>query len=218
MLRSILSLTVAAIALMSVGQAYAQNSASSPSMAPGTGALETYKLDKPHTQILFKVNHLGFTDSYGKFLDYDGTFTLDRAAPEKSSANVTIQVGSLEMGDAKWNEHLKSADFFNVEKFPTMTFKTTSVEKTGENTANVTGDFTMLGVTKPVTLKVTHNKSGVFPMDDKMYIAGFSATGTLKRSEFGMGKYVPMVGDDITLMIEVQGDQENYKGPDKGKE
>ena len=122
------------------------------------------------------------------------------------------------MGDGKWDEHLKSKDFFDVAQFPTMTFKSTKITKTGENTADVTGDLTIHGVTKPATLKVTHNKSGILPMNDKVYVAGFTATTTIKRSEFGMSFGIPMVGDDVTIILEVQGNQVDYKGAAKGKE
>lgn len=186
--------------------------------APAARAAEKYTLDKPHTQVLFTVNHLGFTDSWGRFLDYDGSFTFDRVNPANSSVDVIVKTDSLDMGDAKWDEHLKSADFFDVAKFPTMAFKSTKIAVTGENTADITGDMTILGVTKPVTLKVVHHKSGVLPMDDKVFVAGFSATARLKRSDFGMTKYLPMIGDDVELHLEVQGDQEGYAGPDKGKE
>lgn len=205
MFRPLLSLAVIGTVLLSSGMARADG-------------VEKYTFDKPHTQVIFSVNHLGFTNSYGRFLDYDGGFTLDRVDPTKSTVDATIKTASLDMGDGKWDEHLKSPDFFNVAQFPTMHFVSTKVTKTGEKTADVLGNMTILGVTKPVTLKVTYNNSGVFPMNDKMYVAGFSATATLKRSEFGMTKYVPMVGDDVNIVLEVQGNQVDYKGPTKGKE
>src|SRR5690606_12273607 len=102
-----------------------------------------------------------------------------------SSTEVTIDTSSISMNHEAWENHLKNADFFDVEKFPTMTFKSTKVERTGEKTAKMTGDLTLLGVTKPVTLDVTLNKSDLHPFHKKM-AAGFSATGTLKRSDFGM--------------------------------
>lgn len=185
---------------------------------PAAQAAEKYILDKPHTQVIFSINHLGFTDSWGRFLDYEGSFTFDRVNPANSSVDVTVKTDSLDMGDTKWDEHLKSADFFDVAKFPTMTFKSTGITVTGENTADIIGDMTILGVTKPVTLKVTHNKSGILPMDDKVFVAGLSATAKIKRSDFGMEKYLPMIGDDVEIHLEVQGNQEGYAGPDKGKE
>jgi polyisoprenoid-binding protein YceI len=107
------------------------------------------------------------------------------------------------MNDEKWDTHLKSPDFFNVEKFPTMTFKSTKIEKTGEKTGKITGDLTLLGVTKPVTLDVTFNNAAKHPMADE-YHAGFTAEGTIKRSAFGMNFGVPMVGDDVKIHINVE--------------
>lgn len=173
--------------------------------------IEHYNFDKAHTQILFFVNHLGFSDSHGEFLDFDGGFTFDRGEPAKSSVEVTIQTAGLDMNDEKWDEHMKGADFFNVEKFPTMTFKSTGIEVTGENTANITGDLTILGVTKPVVLTTVHNKSDKFPMGEK-YVAGLSATTTIKRSDFGMTYGLPMVGDDVEIRIQVEGVREELGG------
>ncbi|MDD9899735.1 MAG: YceI family protein [Alphaproteobacteria bacterium] len=167
-------------------------------------AVEEYDFDKKHTQVFFKVSHLGFSISHGRFNEVDGGFSFDLDHPEKSSVNVTIKTDSLDMGQDGWDEHLKGEDFFKVEAFPEMTFKSTAVEVTGEKTAKVTGDLTLLGVTKPVTLDVTYNKAGIHPFGGK-YVAGFSATGMLKRSDFGMTYGLPNIGDDVHMMIEVEG-------------
>lgn len=184
---------------------------------PSAPGIEKYIIESPHTQIGFTVNHLGFSNSTGKFLDYSGSFLLDRMDLSKSSVEVTIKTASLDMGNALWNEHMSAADFFNVAVFPTMTFKSTSVDLTGEDTADVTGDLTLLGVTKPVVLKVKHNKSGPHPFGDK-FVAGFDATTTIKRSDFGMTEGVPMVGDDVYINISTEGIQEGYQGSKQGKE
>lgn len=184
---------------------------------PSYAEVEQYTFDKAHTQIFFSVNHLGFSNSTGKFLDFDGGFSFDRADPAKSSVEVTINTAGINMDDVKWDEHLKGADFFNVEKFPAMTFKSTAVELTGENTANITGDLTLLGVTKPVVLAVTHNKSDKHAFSGK-YVSGFSATATLKRSEFGMGYGLPMVGDDVSVRIEVEGERVEPAASDAASE
>ncbi|MCD8497597.1 MAG: YceI family protein [Alphaproteobacteria bacterium] len=165
--------------------------------------VETYHFDKLHTQIIFFVDHLGFAKSEGEFLDFDGSITFDRTQPESSSADVTIQTASIEMDDQKWNDHLKNADFFNVEKFPTMSFKSTSIEITGDNLAAITGDLTLLGVTKPVVLDVTFNKCDKHPFGNE-YHCGFSAASVLNRSEWGMGYGLPMVGDEVEIRIEVE--------------
>lgn len=172
--------------------------------APAQAAPEEYNFDPVHTSISFYVSHLGVSISTGRFTGFDGSFFLDEEKPENSTAEIKIHTDSLQMLDEKWNTHLKSQDFFNVGVFPEMTFKSTKVERTGEKTAKVTGDFTLLGVTKPITLDVVFNGSGTHPMT-KNEICGFSVTGTIKRSEFGMNYGIPMVGDDVNLRIEVEG-------------
>ncbi len=168
---------------------------------------QKYTFDKLHTQIFFSVNHLGFSNSTGRFLGFDGGFTFDEAAPANGAVEVTIDTNSLNMDDATWDEHLKAKDMFNTDEFKTMTFKSTKVELTGEKTAKLTGDLTLIGQTKPVTLDVTFNKCGVHPMSSAP-TCGFSALGTLKRSDWGMTKGIPMVGDDVTLRIEVEANAE----------
>lgn len=167
-----------------------------------------YTLDKPHTQILFSVNHLGFSNSYGKFVDYAGHINFDPQAPATSSVEVTIDAKSLELNDAKWNEHVKAADFLDVEKFPAITFKSTKIEVTGEKTANITGDLTLHGVTKPVVLATVYNKTDNHPYSGKT-VAGFSATTSIKRSDFGVSYGVPGVADEVKITLEVEGIQED---------
>jgi polyisoprenoid-binding protein YceI len=163
----------------------------------------TYEFDKAHTQILFFVNHLGFSNSQGEFHDYDGTIVFDQENPEGSKVDVTIQTDSIDMDDEKWDKHMKNEDFFHVSEHPTMTFKSTDINVTGENTGTMTGDLTLLGVTKPVTLDVTFNKAGEHPYSKKQ-VAGFSATGTLNRSEFGMEYGLPGVSDEVNIRLEVE--------------
>ena len=165
-----------------------------------------YAIDKSHTMVFFSVNHLGFSNSNGQFTDFEGKFSFDEAAPEKSTVEVTIQTDSIDLANnEKWNNHMKSDDFFKVEKFPTATFKSTGVKKTGEKTMAVTGDFTLLGKTKAITLDVTFNKAGeAFGGKE---VAGFSATGTFDRTEFGLDTYAPAVSKEVTLRIEVEGNK-----------
>lgn len=193
-MKKLLMIAVAALTMGAFQPAFAEEGAPAPK----------YVFDKVHTQIFFTVNHAGFSNSTGKFLDFDGGFSLDTTKPENSSVDVTIKTASINMDDEKWDTHLKGNDFFNVEKFPDMTFKSTKVEVSGENMANVTGDLTLLGVTKPVTLAVKLNQAGKHPFSGKD-AAGFSITGTLKRSDFGMVYGLPAVGDDVQLRIEVEG-------------
>jgi len=173
------------------------------SVSPAHAAPQEYEFDKAHTQILFFVDHLGFSMSQGEFHDYDGKVMFDEENPLNSSVEVTIQTDSIDMDDEKWDKHMRNKDFFDVKEYPTMTFKSTSIEKTSENTANLTGDLTILDVTKPVTLETNFNKAGVHPYS-KRYVAGFSATTEIKRSEFGMDYGLPGIGDTVEIRIEVE--------------
>lgn len=162
-----------------------------------------YTFDKSHTSIEFHINHLGYSNFQGEFQDFDGTLVFDDAKPEASSVDVTIDVNSIDTDVEKLDQHLKSADFFNAEKFPSLTFKSKSITITGEKTGKIVGDFTMMGVTKEVTLDVTLNKAAPHPMM-KVPAVGFSATGMIKRSEFGMTTYVPAVADEVYIRIETE--------------
>lgn len=180
-------------------------------VSPAWAQIESYTLNKPHTQIIFFIDHMGFSRSMGKFTDYNGKFVFDRTQPQNSSVEVSIDTHSLEMNDQKWNEHMKGADFFNVEKFPSMAFKSTAIKVKNENTADITGDLTLLGVTKPVTLAAKYNKSGKAAFGE-IYMSGFSATADLKRSDFGMSFGLPLVGDDVHIVIEVEGERIEQRG------
>lgn len=164
-------------------------------------AADTYTLDPNHTNVFWQANHLGFSNPSGKFGDVTGTLTLDEAKPENSKVDVLIKPAVMVTGIAKFDDHLKSKDFFNVDKFPTATFKSTKVERIGDDAAKVTGDLTLLGVTKPVVLDVKLNKIGDNPMS-KIKTAGFSATTTIKRSDFGMDMAIPNVSDEVKITIE----------------
>lgn len=177
--------------------------------APARAESVTYTYDPAHTQVMFSVSHLGFSYSHGRFNKFSGQFMMDEQKPEGSSAEIAIDTGSIDMNSDAWDKHLKSADFFNVEKFPKMAFKSTKIVKTGEKTAEMTGDFTLLGVTKPVTMYVTLNKIGEHPMN-KNKMAGFSLTGKIKRSDFGMNYGLPMVGDDVAINVQVEGIRQDF--------
>lgn len=174
-------------------------------------AAEKYLIEKPHTQILFSVEHMGFSRSYGKFIDYSGEIMWDKADPTKSSVNVKIPVSSLDMGDAVWKEHLLAEKMFNVVKYPDMTFKSTSIAVSGDKSATITGDLTLHGVTKPVTLNAKLRKAEMHPMMKKEW-AGFSATTTIKRSDFDMKEGIPFVGDEIEITLEVEAYQDGPAG------
>ena len=173
-------------------------------ITPANAQIENYVFDKAHTQILFFVDHLGFSMSHGEFKTFDGGFKFDRTKPEDSSVNVTIQTGSIKMATEKWTDHMKNADFFDTSKYPEMTFKSTKIEVTGDNQAKITGDLTMIGHTHPVTLDVTYNKSGRHPFNGE-FVSGFTAEGKLDRTIWGMTYGVPGVGTEVHLKIAVEG-------------
>ncbi|AWB06898.1 polyisoprenoid-binding protein (plasmid) [Azospirillum humicireducens] len=173
------------------------------SLTPAFAAPVSYKIDPAHTAVAFIVNHIGFSNVIGRFNTVGGDISFDKDAVEKSTVNVTIDAASIDTNHAKRDEHLRSPDFFNAKEFPKLTFKSTKIEKTGDKTGKLHGDLTMLGVTKPVVLDVTFNKDGVSPAS-KLETAGFSARGTVKRTDFGMKYGAPAVGDDIQLLIEIE--------------
>jgi polyisoprenoid-binding protein YceI len=162
-----------------------------------------YKIEPNHTSVVWFANHFGFSNPSGKFTDIDGTVTFDETHPEKSALDVTIKIASLVTGLPKFDDHLKSDDFFDVKKFPTAKFVSTKVKVTGKNKAKVEGDLTMHGVTKPVTLNVKFNKAGANPLS-KLQTIGFSATAVITRSEFGLDYAVPGVADAVNLVIEAE--------------
>ncbi len=169
-----------------------------------TAFAANYQLEPVHTQILFFCDHLGFSKSQGEFLNFEGTFSFDPDDFAASNVKISIDTASINMDNQKWNDHMKNQDFFNVEKFPTMTFISTKVEPLSDKTMNVHGNLTMLNHTETVVLNVTHNKSGKHPFSGK-YTAGFSATTQVKRSLFGMTYGLPALGDDIEIRLEVEG-------------
>lgn len=166
-------------------------------------AAETYKLDPNHTNITWQANHFGFSSPSGKFNKSDGTLVLDRDNIEKSKLDVTIDTSGIVTGIEKFDGHLKSKDFFNVTEFPKAVFKSTSVKKIDNKNAKVNGNLTMLGITKPLTLKIKLNKEGENPMS-KIKTLGFTASTKIKRSDWGLNYAIPGVSDEVKLDIEAE--------------
>jgi polyisoprenoid-binding protein YceI len=170
-----------------------------PSRAP-SGA---FTVEPRHTQVLFAIPHFGITDFYGRFEKVSGTLNFNASAPEKSAVDITIQTDSLNTPNATLNKELVATDVFNVAQFPTATFKSTAVVKTGPTTGKITGDLTLHGVTKPETLDVTFGGGTADPLSGG-YDIGFHGLLTIKRSDFGMTSMAwnSLVGDDVKLVIE----------------
>lgn len=160
----------------------------------------TYNMDPGHTYVLFSWNHFGFSNPTANLGLGQGTLVFDDKDPSKSSVDVTLPLANLDTHVSKLDEHLKKPDFLDADKYPTITFKSTKVQAVGGNKYKVTGDLTVHGVTKPVVLDATLNKSGEHPMM-KVPTVGFDAVATLKRSDFGVGAYVPNVSDEIKVRI-----------------
>lgn len=173
----------------------------SAAAAPALAAEVAYKLDEAHTETTFTIDRFGFNSVIGIFAKSEGTIWLDEAAPEKSRVEATVTVDSLFSGDPNRDQHLKGERWLNAAKSPTMTFKSTKVEKTGDTTAKVSGDLTIMGVTQPAVLDVKLNKIGTAPNNQKKQ-AGFTITGQISRKAFGSASAAGMIGDAVNIRIE----------------
>jgi polyisoprenoid-binding protein YceI len=162
---------------------------------PGTYAVEPY-----HTQVLFSVLHFGFTNYYGTFSGASGTLTVVPQKPADMVVNISVPVASVATTSTKLDEELKTADWLDAAHFPAMEFHSTSVTVTSPTTADVAGNLSLHGITKPLTLHATFIGAGTNVLDHKETV-GFQLTGTLNRSDFGVAKYVPLVSDEVTLLI-----------------
>ncbi len=158
-----------------------------------------YTLDSNHTQVVASWTHFGFSNPAARFDKVVSDFQFDAVDPTRSSIVVTIPIDSIDTGVPALDEHLLGPDFFNARQFPTATFKSNSVERSGDNALKVNGHFTLHGVTRPLVLDVTINKIGEHPMGGPA--AGFDARATIKRSDFGINKYLPNISDEIAIAI-----------------
>lgn len=166
-------------------------------------APEAYVLDASHSQILFSYNHLGYSTTHGMFSGFDGEIAFDQEDPAASSVNISFPVMSMLTGWEQRFAHLMSGDFFGASEGDMITFASTGIAVTGDNTAMITGDLTMNGVTKSVVLDATMNQAGTHPMAEKPW-AGFDATTSVLRSDFNVGNFAPFVGDEVQIMISIE--------------
>ncbi|MEO8926219.1 MAG: YceI family protein [Caulobacteraceae bacterium] len=176
--------------------------AAPPMASPDFAAVQAgdYVIEPTHTRILFSLSHMGFSTWYGDFTHASGTAKIDPAHPGAGGVEVSVPVASISTTNATLDQELKGADWFDAAKFPTMTFKSRQLTVTGPNQGQIVGDLTLHGVTRPMTLQVQFHGAGANPMSHA-FTAGFDATGTIKRSDFGVAKYVPMVGDDVNVIV-----------------
>lgn len=171
--------------------------------APAFASTQTYTLDSSHSQIVFSYDHLGFSTTYGMFSGSEGEIAFDQEDPAASSVAVSFPVRSMLTGWEARFEHFMSDDFFGAGPDDMVTFTSTGIEVTGDNTALITGDLTMNGITQSVVLDATLNQMGEHPMEGKPW-AGFDATTTLLRSDFEVGAFAPFVSDEVEVMISIE--------------
>jgi polyisoprenoid-binding protein YceI len=164
-------------------------------------AADTYTVDLVHSSVSFMTSHAGISYIHGRFNDFSGKFVIDSADPAKSSFALSIKIESVDTNNKKRDDHLCAPDYFNAEQFPTMKFQSTQV-KPVESGYEVTGDLTLHGVTKPVTLTLRGGKLAEFPKGTQR--VGFVTTPVIKRSEFGVSAGIPAVGDEVHINIGVE--------------
>ncbi len=164
---------------------------------------ESYAVDNVHTSVLFKVKHANSAYFFGRFIDVSGDVNYNRTDPTASSVQLTVQADSVRTWNKKRDDHLKSPDFLNVKQFPEITFESTAIEKTGKNEFSVTGEFSLHGKTVERTIDVRKTGEGQGPEGNPRI--GFYTEFDIQRSEFGMTKYMGMIGDTVTLIISIEG-------------
>jgi polyisoprenoid-binding protein YceI len=197
MTKTIKSLILGATMLAAPALAHAQAAVNTSPAAVQAG---TYTVEPTHTRVLMANSHMGFTTWYSQFTNVAGTLTLNPKALGTSTLDITIPSNTISTSNTKLDGELNSPEWFDTAKYPTIAFKSTKIVRTGHDTARVTGELTFHGVTLPETLNVTFNGSGV-NMLSHQYTVGFNATGTIKRSDFGVKTYVPLIGDDVSIII-----------------
>jgi len=174
---------------------------------PAAATAAEYRFDTVHSQVQFQVWHLGFSRSEGEFHDLRGGFQFDPEHWDRSRCEVQIGVASLDLDDAAWNRKLLGKDWFDAQAHPEMQFRCTGMTQVENGHGRIDGELTLRGVTRPVSLEVTFNRAATHKYS-LQFIAGFSATTSIKRSDFGMTSLLPEVGDDIEIRLEIEGIRE----------
>jgi polyisoprenoid-binding protein YceI len=189
-----------AVSLLSPLAVVAQNAFSKD---PGEVQAGAYRIDPAHSKITWSVDHFGFSTYVGQFGKVEGAVSLDPKAVAASKVDVTIDANSVGTLNPALDAHLKTPDFLDTARFPTASFKATQVKQTGPRTADITGDLTLRGVTRPVTVAATFNQGGVNSVD-RTYSLGFAGKAKIKRTDFGVSAYAPALGDEVTLELEAE--------------
>ena len=172
-------------------------------VSPTSRGADTYKVDSVHSSVVFRIKHLGVVNVYGRFNEISGTIIFDKENPSKSAVDFTVPTESVDTHVDKRDQHLKSPDFFNAKQFPVITFKSKEVKKTDENTFQMTGDLTLHGVTKPLT--IDFKKGGEAKGMQNEYRSGGETQFTIKRSDYGMNFMLNGLGDEVNVMVAIEG-------------
>ena len=200
MSRSALVALLFMVCAVSAMDAVAEAAAGPANPEPAAVIAGIYSVEPTHTRVQFTVSHMGFTNWYGDFTGASGSLRIDPKQIAVSKLEISIPAASVSTTNAVLDAELKSADWFDASRFPTIRFVSTAVKSTGPGTADITGDLTFHGITRPVVLAARFNGAGINPID-KAYTLGFDATTTIKRSEWGVKAYVPIIGDETVLRI-----------------
>ena len=200
--------SAAVLALGASASAYALTTQSEPERADAQPSANSqtvelpeggsYILEKTHARLTWSTTHFGFSEYPGGFDVIDAYLTLNPTQPERSTLRMTIDMDSVDSNSEALDTHLRSADFFDTANHPQAEFQSTSVEQTGPTTATITGALTLHGVTKPIELQARFNRAGINPVSE-LYTVGFTASGTVTRTQFGIDTYAPAVGDDVAI-------------------
>jgi polyisoprenoid-binding protein YceI len=173
---------------------------------PGGAEPRLYEIDPQHLTLGFLVEHVGFAKVLGRFSEAEGSFTFDESTGEISNVRVVVKTASVDTTVEARDRHLRSGDFLNVERFPEMVFESKGTTTLEGRKGEIRGDLALVGITRPLSLSVSWNKSATSPLPGKPYVAGMSARGSFRRSEFGMSYGIAdgLVGDDVELLIELE--------------
>jgi polyisoprenoid-binding protein YceI len=194
-MKTILASTAVLLALATSAAAADTLNTNPAAVTPGA-----YVVEPSHTRVQFAVSHIGFTHFFGDFTGATGTLALDPKNVAASKVDITLPMSSVSTTNTTLDGELKSADWFDAATYPTLHFVSTKIVRTGPKKATITGNLTLHGVTRPVVLAATFNGSGINPLD-KNYTVGFDAVTSLKRSDFGVKTYLPMIGDETSIRI-----------------
>jgi polyisoprenoid-binding protein YceI len=171
--------------------------------SPIASAVETYEVDPEHSAITFRIKHLGIAYVYGRFNDMSGVLKIDDQIPANSSVQISAKTESVDTNVVKRDDHLRSPDFFDAKKFPTISFTSKSFKKVDEDTYEVAGALNLHGITRPLTISIEHTGSGKDPWGG--YRTGYETTFTIKRSDFGITTMLNGVGDEVRITVSIEG-------------